>query len=283
MAYADLIGPISESVLLWTAETDRAWPGAVPAIHAELLRLESARLAVLCTATSGVEPDYVLKPAHGAWVESLHARQRWASEAAHGLGCCGNGATAEIDALRTAAATQLKAAAAGLASAAGERGVAPVADHSYEIVNERLAIGLNVPPGWVVARNDTQIALMAPYALQVNAAPGLGVDGSNMGTGVRVRRLRKQAGWTLEGAADQAKAALAGLGQETSRRAVTAGGEPAIELLLEATGVEWTTRLVTVGAGDYAYFIELGCPRGHVDLCRPGFESVLAGLTFRPQ
>jgi hypothetical protein len=52
--------------------------------------------------------------------------------------------------------------------------------------------------------------------------------------------------------------------------------------VLVATGAPWTTRLITVGAGDYTYFVEFGCPQALADRCRSGLESVLGGLTFNP-
>lgn len=280
-SYAELIGPITRAVSRWTTETERGWPGAVPLLQAELLRVESPRLAALCTATSAIVPDYVLREAHGRWAAALHARQQWASEAAHALGCCGTAATPEADALRKATAAQIEAAVVSLASSVAGYGGGFSVHAGYQIEGSRLAIGVSVPAGWIVGRNDTQVALIAPNQLQLASREGLGVDGSSLGTGVRIRRLRKQAGWTLASAVDQAKTALVGLGQETRRRELAVGGQGAVELVLEAPGASWTTRVVVVGARDYAYFIELGCPALLADPCGPAFDSVLAGLTFK--
>jgi hypothetical protein len=279
--YSGRLGPVVEAVRFWTERTDKQWSSATTEAQVEILLSESSRLATLCTATSGVEPDYLFRDAHAGWVSALEARQAWASEVAHSLACCATASTAPLNALREHTSRRLSEAAEGLRAVAAGHGVAFGSHGPYQVVNERLRVTVTVPEGWVVARNDTQVALVAGQSLQLEGPEGLGVDGAGLGTGVRIRRLRKQADWSLDGAVEQAKAALSALGDERARRTIELGGEQASELLLVAAQGGWVTRLVIASAGEFAYFIEMGCPPAFETACQTAFDDFSAGLELR--
>ncbi|MBI2965787.1 MAG: hypothetical protein HYY34_06275 [Chloroflexi bacterium] len=272
------MGPIMSAAQWWVSHTQDGWPGATARGQADLVLVESTRLGVLCTATSAVDIDYELGGAHLEWVEALTKRQAWASEVANSLSCCGRADSPELEALRRSAADAMSAAATKVQDAAARYGPLATAASGYRISNERLELSLMAPSAWAVARNDTQMALIADPSLQLQKAEGFGLDESNLGTGVRIRRLRKSGGWTLEGAVDQAKSALANLGSERTRRALTVDGAPATELLLVPPDEKWVTRLVVAGAGDSAYFIEMGCPKTFDDACASRFQEILEGV-----
>jgi hypothetical protein len=277
------VGPIVSSARWWVSHIQDEWPGAAVREQADLVLVESTRLAALCSATSAVEIDHELGDAHLEWVEALTKRQAWASEVANSLSCCGRADTPELEALRGSTADAVSAAAENVQKAAAKYGPLTTADRGYRISNERLEVSLLVPPAWTVARNDTQMALIADPSLQVGSADGIGPDESNLGTGVRVRRLRKSEGWTLESAVDQAKSALSNLGSERSRRALTVDGAPATELLLVPPDEKWVTRLVVAGPGGSAYFIEMGCPKTFDDACGSRFRQILEGVQLGGQ
>lgn len=281
--YWERTGPIVNAAQSWVMLTEDKWSGATTREQADLVLVESTRLGVLCTATSAVDIDRELRDAHLSWVGALTARQAWASEVANALGCCGRADTLELEALRGSTADAVFAAATRVEETAAKYGPLPAASIEYRISNERLEIRVIVPPGWVVARNDTQLALIADRSIQLETDMGFGVDESNLGTGVRIRRLRKSADWTLEGAVDQAKAALSNLGSERSRRALTLDGALATELLLVPQDEQWATRLVVAGADDSAYFFEMGCPRTFDDACGGRFQEILEDVHFGRQ
>lgn len=71
---------------------------------------------------------------------------------------------------------------------------------------------------------------------------------------------------------------MSSLGSERSRSALTVDGAPAIELLLTPGDDKWVTRLVVAGAGDSAYFIEMGCPKIFDGTCALRFSEILEGI-----
>jgi hypothetical protein len=119
-------------------------------------------------------------------------------------------------------------------------------------------------------------AYFAPFNEQAPNLSGLGPESWDMGTGVRVRRLRNPGVVTAEEATQKFSALVTRQGSIASTLNINIGGLPALRHEL-ATINGWAASMSVVVAGEFTYFIETGCVPAKVGSCE-GVQGVVHAL-----
>lgn len=148
---------------------------------------------------------------------------------------------------------------------------------------ERGRVTLVVPEGWIVSRADSQSVLLAPLDLQNPGLKGLGLAREGYGTALRVRRIRNAPGWTLSDAVENLRPLLIEYGVVRAERSIRVDGYQGVQQRIVDPGLDWVTRLDIVLAGEFTFFIEMGCPESFDDECAAALERFEERVRLAPK
>ncbi|MFW6174672.1 MAG: hypothetical protein ACOC5K_02735 [Chloroflexota bacterium] len=278
--YLDKAYDIVRAAEHWHERIDDGWLDAsTTSEYAALLLVQGSRNGVLCDAAAVLDPPPEALGAHRTLGEYLEARQGWAVSAVSALRAGRPVDADQLEEAHSASSNLFQEAVAAMQGVAQRTDVEyGPRDVSYPAVNERARSTLEAPPGWILARLDSQTVLVGPPELQGDGLPGLGADGSGHGTSLSVRRVRNRPDWSLEEALEQSRPQIPQFGELRSEREVRVDGHDGFEWRIVDPGAGWETRVAVVVAGDYTFFLEFGCPSVMGEECRGLMNELLSGV-----
>jgi hypothetical protein len=275
-AYQAQAAPIALSAARWSEWTGEAWASARLEARVVAVLSEGVRLAASCAAAALTTPPPEAQAAHASLVDALEQRSAHLQAALDHLKCCATSPNPDLDTARETTASAVARALSASYSGATEQ-------PGFPIEGRQLGVLLAAPPGWQLARNDSQLVLFAPPQVHARDLRGIGPGLSTYGTAFTVRRARAAQGGQ-SAAISQALVQLSSLGQASplSSRKVGGGVLDATVTTLADTRLGWHTRVALVVFPDFVYFLQLGCPAALSVECSRLFDGFVTSTSFEP-
>ena len=226
--------------------------------QSEQIQALATRMTLACDAVSIIElvpPEATVFDANLRRV--ISERHAWVSSAVNDLNN-GLGISEAVEARNRVTFIELSRVSNEADVLAGEHGITPVELLRY--TNEPLGISLDLPLGWVVSADGLSPVLMAPFAQNLSALPGLGPDRWQLGTAIRVRRLRNSEPIDAQQAGERFKSIIERQGPVERVEEVSLEGNPALLHILAPEQADWSATVTVLVLGDFTYFVETGCP-----------------------
>lgn len=270
--------PLIEYMELWNASFNGAWADSLSSREqAERVQVISTRMTLACDAVSVIEEV----PPEAAEFDTqmrqaIRDRHAWIMSAADDLNS-DNEISPDTDAENEASLTQLFDLSNSAAVLTGEYGVSPGEQRRY--VNEAIAIELDLPEGWVASADGLSPVLMAPFEQNLEMLSGLGPDQWQLGTAIRVRRLRNSEPINAQEASERFNSVVERQGPVASTEETSVDGNPALRHTLDPEDGNWQATVTVIVAGDFTYFVETGCPVTVAGAC-DAVEDVAGSLVL---
>lgn len=154
----------------------------------------------------------------------------------------------------------------------------PLTRNFQTLESSVLSIDILLRPGWLVARNDSQVLLTPPSQFQVPNE--IGPADWQVGTAVRIARVRNGENWNHEAAFDIGKAVLSLTSPpETSSDLDQIDGRSVRRHQIPVAGSNWTFVIDVIIDPDHTYFVQAGCPTAIAD-CTELADTVTSGMGF---
>ena len=165
-----------------------------------------------------------------------------------------------------------------LAAAYGvARGALPV---RKEVSSTILGLSLETPAGWVVVDSSGQIIVLSSGDTRQLLPDSLGPRQWDLGSALRIRRLRNPPAMDLNAAETRARTLLGGLGSMRGERAVMFAGMSAVEQVRVDEATDWQVKVVIAVRGEFTYLFESGYPAQDSGVAAE-FDQALASVKFR--
>lgn len=248
---------------------------------AAALRTHAVRLWELCSAAALLPDVPEATPAAQSFRAALLERNAWLGAAAEQLRCCGFAAVMGLGQRQQASTGAMESARKGLEALAAAYGVArgalPV---RKEVSSTILGLSLETPAGWVVVDSSGQIIVLSSGDTRQLLPDSLGPRQWDLGSALRIRRLRNPPAMDLNAAETRARTLLGGLGSMRGERAVMFAGMSAVEQVRVDEATDWQVKVVIAVRGEFTYLFESGYPAQDSGVAAE-FDQALASVKFR--
>ena len=276
------LAPVIRRVDHFTAKLDSAWYAAdSERDFVTVLFDESRRLWLLCGAVAVAAPGLVnTHPVLTSLRTLLSERQVWLTDRLEVLRTTPD-SIRDDDVSRAATSEALKNLTVRIDALAVEAGVEDrITPVPFTVPNPLLEISLDLPAGWLLIRNRIDIVLAAPPELHTEGVSGLGVPGWNLGTALRIKRLRHEAPWTLSDTEELMDSLLIKFGERVRDETVQVDGLATIARVYDAPEHGWVTFAAATVRDLHTYLFEFGCPSEERVFCESQFLSLIDDVRF---
>ena len=277
-AYLAVVTPVVSHLGVWEAWLNESW--ALESSHeqrAAMLQLAGIKVAQACDAlyfVSLVPPE--ASDLHAAAVDAAMDRLTWIKQAADSLKEDSTAQPASIEDSAFSISSLLEQIADEISGLEETHNVVKSAGHT--VSDPAIGIQVDLPEGWFAFPESLNFAITAPPALNGDDMASLGPESWQLGTSLRIRRLR--------GAGEMTPAAASSLfnGLVTQQGSIDAStdteidGFPALRHEL-AVNNDWDASVTVVVVGQFVYFIETGCLVSSVDGCS-GVQALAESIHF---
>lgn len=274
-AYLQRVSPVIDHTLYWEDWLTLQWQdGSSPEETAAILHIIGTKVAQACNSLAlirSMPPE--TSDLHAAISEATRDRLSWVNDTTTQLKAGSSPeqitGTSEVVRLLEVASSELEHLIATYPDlGAGE----------YSLTDPVLLIEVAMPDGWFASPDNLNLALTAPPVSGGTDLASLGPDSWNLGSSVRIRRLRNAGSLTVEQASSLFNGIVTRQGQIASSEDVEVGGYPAIRHEL-TTMDAWNASVTIVIAGEFTYFLETGCLPSVSSGCQ-GAEAIVNSIEF---
>ncbi len=259
--------PVVNHVVDWNDAFNSEWSASLkPSEQAEVLQVLGSRASLACDAVARIANVPIEAAGFDALLrEAIRVRHAWAGSAIEQLVCCGNGVSTETDignsdTLKVVAQLPVESAALIQQYDASTR-------ESLMLSDSAIGIEVAVEVGWLISADGLSPLLLAPFELNRPDRSGLGPERWQIGSAVRIRRLRNPEPITALQASSRFTALVTQQGSVAMTEETSVGGVAALRHILSPEHQLWSSAVTVLVAGDFTYFVETGCPSDVTGAC----------------
>lgn len=278
MKFAVQVTPIADALGSYNSAFQEAWVRATAAEkQAAQLHTYGNLLARLCSAVSQLDiPPEVFTHTVGL-SESIRARHSWTIVATDELLCCGNGHTAVLDVGYISTSFAINRAISRLAEYFAAQSLSQPEGVLRVVTNDRLGFSMEIPLYAVVVRNEIDSLVALDSAQEILDPASFGPVGWNLGSSVRVRRIRNGSDLSVSQAVVEYEAILARFGPFTKTSILDIPDLDELQFTYSLDGESWSGLTIIFVLDGHTYFVEMMCDDSEQDVCeglRSSIESI---------
>lgn len=252
--------PIVEHMTSWSDEFNSDWASDLSEFEqAKKLQVFGSRASFACDAVAHI--DAVPPEATGfdsQLREAIRVRHAWVTLAIAELNCCENAITEETD-IGNYNTSSLVAEIPDAVSDIVQQYSVPRPD-TGNIFIESIGVELEPSDGWFLSGSSLSPVLIAPFELNGQDISGLGPERWQLGTAIRIRRLRNPEPLDVSESSSRFEAIITRQGRVDSSSEITLAGISAVQHVLQPVHESWEATVTVLVDGDFTYFVEWGCP-----------------------
>lgn len=270
--------PVVEHMSAWNSEFVAGWsPELAYSQQARALDMLGGRVAIACSAAAQFRNVPLEALGFDALLrDTARVRHAWVDAAANGLKCCDNAVSPDIDTGNTNTSAMVSSLLTSAESLIDEYDV--TVPSMQWLIDPALGIEIAGEEGWMISADGISPVLHAPAAMNRRDVTGLGPERWQLGTAVRVRRLRNPESMTTEEASSRFNALVTQQGSVGSVAEVAVSGITALRHNLSPELESWSASVTVFVDGEFTYFIETGCPTEVARACE-STTAVASSLT----
>lgn len=260
--------PLLDYVAYFTATADSEWSNARdPQEFARTVFAEGRRLWLACNAIANLSAPAPAESIRAAISNALLARREILAKAA-GQIQSSTGDAFQPDSNRSLSSNDLLGLTVLLDVFADSAGLPlPLMPKPFQIVNSLLQLSIEAPAGSILVRNSIDIVVIAPLNLQENGVMGLGPPGWNMGTAMRIRRVRNGGRADLADVRAVVDVLYSRAGELLPESLIEIDGNDGVLRTYRDRDSRWDTLVAAGAIGEVTYLFTAGCPQTRTSEC----------------